>query len=428
MKISVITPTHNPKWLNETWASLRDQNADFEWIISVNCSSGEAHNLEVIAKKVHEIVGVDERVKIYLDTQKEQGIGARKKFAFGMGQGDILVELDHDDLFTPDALSQIEKTFLNHPEVGFVYSDTIDFDGTSRDQGQLTYRHPGIRNGWIKSGFQFYQQHVEGIRPGNYECVRWLPPTAKNISHIHTAPNHVRAWRRRIYEEIGGHHPGYQLGDDHELICRTFLATSMYHIPEPLYLYRISGENTWSQNVDEIKKISDITQLDYLERIVLRECSKLGLPAYDLGAAISPRKGWTAVDKRPSENTRVVTDLNQRWPWEDSSVGAFRASDLLEHLPDKQHTMKEIHRCLKPDGWLLSFTPSTDGRGAFQDPTHVSYWNQNAFWYWTRKQQAQFIQNENTMFEEINLFTSFPSEWHRENLISYVTANLVAIK
>ena len=30
-----------------------------------------------------------------------------------------------------------------------------------------------------------------------------------------------------------------------------------------------------------------------------------------------------------------------------------------------------------------ALTPSTDGRGAFQDPTHVSFYNENSFWYFT---------------------------------------------
>jgi hypothetical protein len=29
--------------------------------------------------------------------------------------------------------------------------------------------------------------------------------------------------------------------------------------------------------------------------------------------------------------------------------------------------------------------PSTDGRGAFQDPTHVSFWNANTFAYFSRQ-------------------------------------------
>ena len=45
--------------------------------------------------------------------------------------------------------------------------------------------------------------------------------------------------------------------------------------------------------------------------------------------------------------------------------------------------MTEIWRLLKPGGLLVSSTPSTDGRGAFQDPTHYAFWNENSFKYFT---------------------------------------------
>jgi SAM-dependent methyltransferase len=99
----------------------------------------------------------------------------------------------------------------------------------------------------------------------------------------------------------------------------------------------------------------------------------------------------------------------------------------LEHLVDKQKTMQEIHRVLAPGGILLSQTPSTDGRGAWQDPTHVSFWNENSFWYYTRPQQMQFIHNKEIRFFESTLRTIFPSEWHKQNNIPYVQAFLEKI-
>ncbi len=39
--------------------------------------------------------------------------------------------------------------------------------------------------------------------------------------------------------------------------------------------------------------------------------------------------------------------------------------------------MNEIWRICKPGATLDILVPSTDGRGAFQDPTHVSFWNIN---------------------------------------------------
>jgi len=424
--LSIITPTHDLKFLPDAWASIKDQG-DFQWVVLVNTRTGMTGKVaDKMVEQVQEIVAHDPRVFIGKDLTPFRGVGDRKKTAFSLGGGDVLVELDHDDLLLPGALDAIREAFENET-VGFAYSDAADFvEGADTFQGNLTYRAPDVRQGWLQSGFSFYEADVEGVRPGHYEFVHSHPAAARWVSHIYTAPNHVRCWRRSVYEAVGGHDASYPVADDHELLCRTFLATRMFHIEKPLYLYRIvPGGNTWSSRVSEIKGISDRTQSNYMERLVLRECAMRGLPAYDLGGGIDGRAGWVTVDK--AGGAHKYADLTRPWPFEDGSVGAFRASDLLEHLPDKQFTMREIHRCLSPGGWLLSMTPSTDGRGAFMDPTHVSYWNEPAFWYWTRDEQARYIRNTDVRFKEVQLFTTFPSDWHRSNNIPYVHANLVKV-
>lgn len=71
------------------------------------------------------------------------------------------------------------------------------------------------------------------------------------------------------------------------------------------------------------------------------------------------------------------------WPWEDNSVDAIRAHDVIEHLPSPLHTMNEIWRVLKPGARIEIVVPTTEGRGADQDPTHISRWNRNSFLYYT---------------------------------------------
>ena len=71
--------------------------------------------------------------------------------------------------------------------------------------------------------------------------------------------------------------------------------------------------------------------------------------------------------------------------------------------------------------------PFGDGEiGAFQAPTHVSFWNSNSFWYYTRSEQAKFI-NSPVLFEANRLKNFFPSEWHREHQIVYVKADLLKV-
>ena len=59
----------------------------------------------------------------------------------------------------------------------------------------------------------------------------------------------------------------------------------------------------------------------------------------------------------------------------------IRAWDAFEHLRYPIHSMNEAWRVLVPGGKLDLIVPTTDGRGAWQDPGHVSYWNPNSLWY-----------------------------------------------
>lgn len=119
-----------------------------------------------------------------------------------------------------------------------------------------------------------------------------------------------------------------------------------------------------------------------------------------LGSHGERKPGYEGVDIRPDESgdtVQHVVDLNQLpWPWDDDSVTNIYANNVLEHLcplgPSLGQlnipaVLSEIWRILKPGGVVEIIVPSTDGRGAWQDPTHVTYWNRNTFLY--------FIKGEN---------------------------------
>lgn len=97
------------------------------------------------------------------------------------------------------------------------------------------------------------------------------------------------------------------------------------------------------------------------------------------------------VDRILTAHTDIVCDLEDDWPFKTESIDSIIAQDAIEHLHMPIHTMNEIWRVLKPNGEVFISVPSTDGRGAFQDPTHVSYWNQNSFFYYSVDHRAHFM-------------------------------------
>ena len=101
----------------------------------------------------------------------------------------------------------------------------------------------------------------------------------------------------------------------------------------------------------------------------------------NLGCCDALLPGYVNVDLHPAPGV-TVADLRESWPWSDSSVNQIRAFDIIEHLPDKIFTMNEMWRVLQPDGQAEIVVPTTDGTGAWQDPTHVSFWNRRSFLYY----------------------------------------------
>lgn len=105
----------------------------------------------------------------------------------------------------------------------------------------------------------------------------------------------------------------------------------------------------------------------------------------DLGCGPYRPEGFIGVDSRLQPGVDIVADLNCSWPFKDSSVVFVRASHIFEHLSEPLFTMAELFRILKPGGRCEIDVPSSNGPGAFQDPTHKSFWNLNSFIYYDHK-------------------------------------------
>lgn len=204
-------------------------------------------------------------------------------------------------------------------------------------------------------------------------------------------------------------------------MIRTYLKTKMHHIPEALYVYRITGDNTWLERNQAIQETTVQLFHKYAWDIAVKDARDRGLSVVEIGGGINPRAGCDInVDL---EEGNVQWDLDNGIPLPDNSVGVLNASHIIEHLHDKHKIMCEIHRVLADGGWAFIEVPSTDGRGAFQDPTHVSYWNENSFWYYTRRDKALYIRNTDIRFQPFRLDTV----WWEDN-IAITNAWLVAVK
>jgi len=104
----------------------------------------------------------------------------------------------------------------------------------------------------------------------------------------------------------------------------------------------------------------------------------------NLGSGLRPQPGYVNLDVRPEVNPDIVCNVEHSLPFDDNYFDEVRAWDFLEHIKIGKtiFVIEEIYRVLKPNGVFVIYVPSTDGRGAFQDPTHVSFWNINSWLYY----------------------------------------------
>lgn len=407
MKFSIITPEHNPNnkiYLLELFDSIKNQTYEnWEWVLLLN----NGCQFEDISEEIL----YHPKVKSYILEDNNSNIGFIKNKAFHLGTGDVLVEVDHDDLLTPNCLEKLYEAYQDS-SVGFVYSDNAVLHMTD------TFVPYDSNQGWEYSIYNWKGKDLIAMKS--------FEPSSQSLGYIWYAPDHVRSWRSSVYRELGGHNQELSVCDDHELCLRTYLYTEMKRIPEVLYVYRITGDNTWLERNQEIQTKTVVLFNQYAQSLAEKDADKNGLLKIDLGGGLNPYKDYKTIDILNSVD--FVYDLNDGIPLPDNSVGVINASHIIEHLKDPIKTMKEIHRVLCHGGWVFIEVPSTDGRGAFQDPTHISFWNENSFLYYTDSNLGYYINNKDIRFQEYRRITHFPNEYLQRINVCVTSAWLIAIK
>ncbi|MGN6474637.1 MAG: glycosyltransferase [Mycobacteriales bacterium] len=404
MKVSVFSPSHNPRYLDACYDSLAAQtHADWEWLVLLN---GNAKSWGPPQP--------DSRVRVERSTIRAKGVGAITREACERLTGDILVEFDHDDVLTPDAVSEVVRAFDENPGASLVFSDfaQINEDGSPNDV------RFNADNGWV-----YTEAEIDGV---TYLQCNALAATPHNVGYIWYAPNHIRAFRRSSYDEVGGYDAERTILDDQDLMNRLYTVGEFVHIPKLLYYQRMHGRNT---QVDpktnaEIQQLTVELYVEWIERLALAWAGRLGLECIALTTPTSV--GQPELD--PQFRLVTVDPSKPALDVADDRIGVIKAVDVLQRMPDRAAFLNECYRSITHAGLLLTDTPSTDGRGAFQDPSHIAFYNENSFMYLTQARLRPTIPTLTARFQASHVRTYYPSQMHEDTDIPYVKANLIAIK
>lgn len=402
-RVSVFTPSHDTRYLHEAYAGLAAQtHEDWEWVVLLN---GKARTWTPPVE--------DPRVTVVSAPHSTKGVGALKRVAVEHTKGDVLVELDHDDVLLPTCLTDVATAFAEHPKASLVYSDfaQIEADGSPNTD------HFNPDSGWI-----YTPEEHGGV---TYDRCHALAPTPHNAAYIWFEPNHVRAFSRAAYDAVGGYDAAHTILDDQDLMVRLYLHGPFHHIDKLLYLQRVHRKNTQSDPTTNATIQSKTVELyqQWIQPLTVTWARRQGLRTIRL----IPQAWYGPPEEEGFEDVRLdVTD--PRIDLAAESCGAVLATDVLQKVYDRATFLNECYRVLSHAGLLLTLTPSTDGRGAFQDPGAVAFYNENSFMYLTQEVLRPTLPGLVSRFQVSHLRTFYPSATHEQMQIPYVQANLLAIR
>ncbi len=314
------------------------------------------------ADPVEDLVPADPRIR-YLRLPRKVSVGAKRNLACESARGSLVAHWDDDDWHAPWRLSY-QITSLLTQQADLCGLDTLWFFDPLRNHG-WQFRYKSAARRWLAGGSFCYRRAL---------------------------------WERHRFADIFD-------GEDTRFVAGLRGARILQLERADFYVARIHAGNTnpkrpgstyWQSAPAET--IRALLGEDFAAFMACREEPAPAIPdakppiaraqrreevqvKLNLGCADALIEGFVNVDIAPHPGVQQV-DLRKAWPWADSSIDYVRAWDIIEHLPDKVFTMNEIWRVLRPECTVEIAVPTTDGSGAFQDPTHVSFWNRRSFLYY----------------------------------------------
>ena len=148
-RFSIFTPTYKTgERIKRTYQGLINQTfSNWEWIVVDDSPDDETWKI------LQEISNYDYRVKLHKIYPVSGGnVGLAKHRAAMLGDGDWLVELDHDDYLISTCLETCNDAILKHPDAGFLYTDVCEL----YEDGEMKFYDHDWSGNWYARPDNFF--------------------------------------------------------------------------------------------------------------------------------------------------------------------------------------------------------------------------------------------------------------------------------
>jgi glycosyltransferase involved in cell wall biosynthesis len=201
LSISVVTPSYNQgRFLRKTMESIHSQG--YPALEHVVIDGGSTDDSVEVIRSYEESIS-------YWVSETDDGQTDALAKGFAQATGDILCWLNSDDLFESSTLWEVAGYFEAHPHVDFVYGDSTWID----EEGRVI--KPKKEHGFSRFVWMYDHDYI---------------------------PQPSAFWRRRLYEQVGGVNPSFDLAMDSDLWIRFADRTKPFHVRRPWSRMRFYGD------------------------------------------------------------------------------------------------------------------------------------------------------------------------------------------
>jgi glycosyltransferase involved in cell wall biosynthesis len=209
-RVTVCTATYNrgPLLAQTIRSVLAQSYQDFELLIVDDCSTDDT--AEVVAGFA------DHRIR-YVRNPSNLGMYANRNRCLQLARGELIAQLDDDDLYLPDALSSLVAALDAAPTAGLVFGATLEIDRA----GAVVDHRRTFPSSRFLAPWEAFQTFLVGRRQ---------PPSAVLV-------------RAACYREFGGFEPDNWCGD-WDLWLRLSRCYPVVYIDQPVLRYRQAVDNS----------------------------------------------------------------------------------------------------------------------------------------------------------------------------------------
>lgn len=222
--ISAVIPNYNQgQFIESAIRSLLEQTHPVDEIIVVDDGSTDK-SVEIIESLQNK------NLSIYLIRHpKNKGLPATRNTGIKAAKGNIIALLDADDWYYRNKIKESVKILDKYPFVGVVYSDYDVFNES----------HPNTYSREYKISFSV--------------------PIFRQSCIIST--NSVV--RKDLFVKSGYYDENIKVAEDYDLWCRSLQHYLAYHIPEPLFGYRVHAKSITSSQTRQVIENTNMIRAKY---------------------------------------------------------------------------------------------------------------------------------------------------------------------